>query len=110
MEDLKVSGMLKNHKLAKAIQELSLFELRRHLEYKSSWYNRDLIFVDRFFPSSKLCSCCGWKNENLKLSDREFICEECGMLLDRDLNASINIENEGLRIYDERFNQLKLAD
>ena len=109
MEDLNVSGMLKNHKLSKAIQELSLYELRRQLEYKSSWYNRDLMFVDRFFPSSKLCSCCRWKNDNLKLSDREFICEECGMVLDRDLNASINIENEGLRVYNEKFNHLKLA-
>ena len=104
LEDLNVSGMMKNHKLAKSIQELGFGEMRRQIEYKSQWYERELIFVDRFFPSSKLCSCCGWKNNNLKLSDREFICEECGMVIDRDLNASINIENEGLRIY-----QLKLT-
>lgn len=103
LEDLNVSGMMKNHKLAKSIQELGLYEMRRQLEYKSEWYGRDLIFVDRFFASSKLCSCCGWKNTNLKLSDREFICEECGLVIDRDENAAINIENEGLRLYELRL-------
>ena len=105
LEDLNVSGMLKNHNLAKSIQELGLGELRRQLEYKSLWYNRDIIFVDRWFPSSKTCSCCGWKNNSLSLSDREFICEDCGVVIDRDLNASINIENEGLRIYKEKIGQ-----
>jgi len=105
LEDLNVSGMMKNHKLAKSIQELGLYEMRRQLKYKSEWYGRDLIFVDRFFASSKLCSCCGWKNINLKLSDREFVCEKCGLVIDRDENATINIENEGLRLY-----QLKLAE
>lgn len=104
LEDLNVSGMMKNHKLAKSIQELGLYEMRRQLEYKSFWYGRELIFVDRFFPSSQTCSCCGWKNNNLKLSDREFICEECGLIIDRDENAAINIENEGLRL-----RELKLA-
>lgn len=104
LEDLNVSGMMKNHKLAKSIQELGLYEMRRQLEYKSSWYGRELVFIDRFFPSSKTCSCCGWKNNNLKLSDREFICEECGLVIDRDENAAINIENEGLRL-----RELKLA-
>lgn len=104
LEDLNVSGMMKNHKLAKSIQELGLYEMRRQLEYKSFWYGRELIFVDRFFPSSKTCSCCGWKNNNLKLSDREFICEECGLIIDRDENAAINIENEGLKL-----RELKLA-
>lgn len=104
LEDLNVSGMMKNHKLAKSIQELGLYEMRRQLEYKSKWYGRDLIFVDRFFTSSKLCSCCGWKNTNLKLSDREFVCEGCGLVIDRDENAAINIEHEGLRLL-----ELKLA-
>lgn len=104
LEDLNVSGMMKNHKLAKSIQELGLYEMRRQLEYKSQWYNREIVFVDRFFPSSKTCSCCGWKNNNLKLSDREFICEGCGLIIDRDENAAINIENEGLRL-----RELKLA-
>jgi putative transposase len=105
LEDLNVSGMLKNHKLAKSIQELGLGELKRQLEYKSLWYNRDLIFIDRWFPSSKTCSCCGWKNNLLSLKDRVFICEDCGLVIDRDLNASINIENEGLRIYKENIGQ-----
>lgn len=104
LEDLNVSGMMKNHKLAKSIQELGLHEMRRQLEYKSSWYGRELVFVDRFFASSKTCSCCGWKNNSLKLSDREFVCEGCGLIIDRDENAAINIESEGLRL-----RELKLA-
>jgi putative transposase len=105
LEDLNVSGMLKNHKLAKAIQELSLGEMRRQIEYKASWYGRDVVFVDRFYPSSKTCSCCGWKNVNLTLGDREFICEGCGLVIDRDENAAINIEHEGMRIYNETIGQ-----
>jgi putative transposase len=105
LEDLNVIGMLKNHNLAKSIQELGLGELRRQFEYKSLWYSRDIIFVDRWFPSSKTCSCCGWKNNSLSLSDREFICEDCGVIIDRDLNASINILNEGLRINKEKIGQ-----
>lgn len=105
LEDLNVNGMLKNHKLAKSIQELGLGELRRQLEYKSLWYNRDLIFVNRWFPSSKTCSCCGWKNNSLSLKNREFICEDCGSIIDRDLNASINIKKEGLRLYKEKVGQ-----
>jgi putative transposase len=105
LEDLNVSGMMKNHKLAKAIQELGLFEMRRQIEYKSKWYERDLVFVSRWFPSSKTCSCCGWINHNLKLSDREFICENCGLVIDRDENAAINIDNEGMRIYNEQIGQ-----
>lgn len=104
LEDLNVSGMLKNHKLAKSIQELDLHEMRRQLTYKSLWYGRELVFVGRFFPSSKICSCCGWKNKDLKLCDREFICQGCGLIIDRDENAAINIENEGMRL-----RQLNLA-
>jgi len=99
LEDLNVSGMLKNHKLAKAIQELSLGEMRRQIEYKSAWHGREVMFVDRFYPSSKTCSCCGWKNVNLTLADREFICEGCGLIIDRDENAALNIEHEGMRLY-----------
>jgi putative transposase len=98
LEDLNVTGMLKNHKIARSIQELGLYEIRRQLEYKAKWYGRDLIFVSRWFPSSKLCSGCGWKNINLTLADREFICEHCGLVICRDYNASINIETEGLRL------------
>jgi putative transposase len=103
LEDLNVSGMMKNHKLAKSIQELGLYEMRRQLEYKSKWYGRELIFVSRWFPSSKTCCECGWKNNNLTLADREFICQECGNVIDRDLNASINIQKEGIRIYKEQI-------
>jgi len=98
LEDLNVSGMMKNHNLAKSIQELGLYEMRRQFEYKAKWYGRELVFVSRWFPSSKTCSCCGWKNNNLKLNDREFICENCGLVIDRDENAAINIENEGKNI------------
>ena len=101
LEDLSVKNMMKNHKLARAIQELSLHEFRRQLEYKAKWYNRDLIIIDRWFPSSKTCSGCGWYNKNLTLDDREFVCEECGLVIDRDLNASINIVNEGKRMFFE---------
>jgi putative transposase len=111
MEDLNVSGMMKNHKLAKSIQELSLYELKRQLEYKAKWYGRDLVFVDRFFPSSKTCSCCGWKNKDLKLSDREFKCQDCGSIIDRDLNASLNIEKEGLKnLLGQRLSEFTLGD
>ena len=98
MEDLNVSGMLKNHHLAKSIQELSLNRFKTILKYKSEWYERELIFVDRFFPSSKLCGKCGYKNEQLTLKDREWICPECGSVHDRDLNAANNIKSEGYKI------------
>jgi putative transposase len=101
IEDLNISGMMKNHNLAKSIQELGLYELQRQLEYKSKWYGRTLVFVDRWFPSSKTCSGCGWVNKNLTLKDREFTCHSCGLIIDRDLNASINIEIEGIRTLDE---------
>jgi putative transposase len=98
MEDLNVKGMLKNHNLAKSIQELSLYEFKNKLKYKSEWYGRDVIEIDRFFPSSKLCNSCGHKYKNLKLSQREWVCSSCGTKHDRDINAAINIENEGRRI------------
>ena len=99
IEDLDVKGMMKNHNLARAIQELSLYRFKEMLKYKAEWYGRDVVEVDRYFPSSKLCSKCGYKNDNLKLSDREWDCIECGSRHDRDLNASINILNEGKKLY-----------
>jgi putative transposase len=99
IEDLSISNMLKNHKLSKALQELSLYEVKRQLLYKSLKWSRNLIQIDRFYPSSKLCSSCGWKNQDLKLSDRVFHCKECGLKIGRDENAAINIRNEALRIY-----------
>lgn len=98
MEDLNVSGMMKNHKLAKSIQDVSFCELKRILQYKASWNDKQVIFIDRFYPSSKLCSDCGYKKDDLQLSDREWVCPECGVIHDRDINAAVNIKNEGKRI------------
>ena len=98
IEDLNVTGMLKNHRLARSIQELSLNRFKTMLMYKSEWYGREVIQVSRWFPSSKLCSCCGYKNDDLTLKDREWTCPECGVIHDRDINAAINIRNEGERI------------
>ena len=97
MEDLNVSGMLKNHKLAESIQELKLGEFRRMLEYKANWYGRKLVFVDRFYPSSKTCNHCGYVNKKLKLSDRQWVCPDCGEIIERDYNAALNIKDEGIR-------------
>ena len=98
MEDLNVSGMLQNHKLAESIQELNFGEFRRMLEYKANWYGRKLIFVDRFYPSSKTCNHCGYVNKKLKLSDRQWVCPDCGEIIERDYNAALNIRDEGIRL------------
>lgn len=98
MEDLNVNGMLRNHKLAESIQEMNFGEFRRMLEYKANWYNRKIVYVDRFYPSSKTCHNCGYINKQLKLSDRQWICPVCGEVIDRDYNAALNILDEGLRI------------
>lgn len=92
LEDLKVSNMMKNHCLAQTISDVGLFEFRRQIEYKAKWNGRKVIFADTFYPSSKLCSCCGWKNSDLKLTDRVFECKNCDMKIDRDLNASLNLK------------------
>ncbi len=99
IEDLNVKGMMKNHHLSKAIQELSLYEFKRQLVYKADWNNRNLVVVDRWFPSSKKCSCCGYKNQTLKLSERTWTCVGCNAHHNRDLNAAKNIEKEALRLY-----------
>lgn len=98
MEDLNVKGMLRNHKLAGSIQELNFGEFRRMLEYKANWYGRKLIFVDRFYPSSKKCNHCGYINKKLKLSDRQWVCPDCGEIIERDYNAALNIRDEGIRL------------
>ena len=98
MEDLNVKGMTKNHNLAESICEMNFGEFRRMLEYKANWYNRKIVFVDRFYPSSKTCHHCGSINKGLKLSDRQWICHVCGETIDRDYNAALNILDEGLRI------------
>ena len=98
MEDLNVKGMSKNHNLAESILEMNFGEFRRILEYKASWYNRLIVFVDRFYPSSKTCHNCGYVNKELTLNDREWICPHCGEVISRDYNAALNILDEGLRI------------
>lgn len=98
MEDLNVKGMLRNHKLAESIQEMNFGEFKRMLEYKANWYNRKIVYIDRFYPSSKTCHNCGYINKQLKLSDRQWVCPQCGEVIDRDYNAALNILDEGLRI------------
>jgi putative transposase len=90
-EDLHVAGMLKNHCLAQAISDSNFGEIRRQLEYKSAYYGTHLVAIDRFYPSSKTCSACGYIKPELSLSERVFVCEDCGNVLDRDLNAAINL-------------------
>ena len=99
LEDLNVNGMLKNRRLAKAISDAGFHEIKRQLEYKADFYNGVVGVVDRWFPSSKLCSGCGEKRLDLTLSDRVWTCEGCGQQNERDLNAAINLKNEGLRLF-----------
>jgi putative transposase len=93
IEDLNVSGMMANRKLAKAIADMGFYEFRRQLEYKTKLYCSELVVVDRWYPSSKTCSHCGVKKESLSLKERVFRCEHCGFECGRDLNASINLKN-----------------
>ena len=101
-EDLNVKGMIKNHKLSKHIADASWGNFVTLLQYKCDWYGKELVKVNRFYPSSKTCGDCGWINQELKLSDREWTCKN-GHKLQRDLNASINILKEGLKIYGEEL-------
>jgi putative transposase len=96
IEDLHVAGMLKNHHLAQAIADVGFAAFRRHLTYKAAWYGSQVVVVSRWEPSSKTCSGCGWVDDDLELSDRVFVCRnparlDCGLVLDRDLNAAINL-------------------
>lgn len=100
VEDLNISGMLKNRRLSRAISDASFYSFLEKIKYKSELNGREIIKVGRFFPSSKLCSQCGSKKANLTLSDRMYVCdnEECSAVLPRDLNAAINIREEALRL------------
>jgi putative transposase len=95
LEDLNISGMLRNHKLAKSISDCSWSEFVRQIEYKAGWYGREVKKVDRFYASSKICSDCGEKNTLLELKDRNWVCSSCGSIHDRDRNASVNIYRVG---------------
>lgn len=94
IEDLNVMGMMKNRHLSKAVQQQKLYEFRRQIEYKAAWNNITVIIADRWFPSSKLCSCCGNIKKDLKLSDRTYVCG-CGNIIDRDYQASLNLKRYG---------------
>ena len=96
MENLSITNMMKNHKLARSIQDVSWYEIVRQLKYKSEWNDRQFIQIDRFFPSSKTCNNCNYINQALKMSDRSWKCPNCQVEMDRDYNASLNIIKQGL--------------
>lgn len=91
MEDLNVQGMMKNRHLARAVQEQGFYEFIRQMQYKCEWNGIDFVQADRFYPSSRTCSCCGGYKKDLRLSDRLFKCGECGAIIDRDYNAAVNL-------------------
>ena len=106
LEDLSVKGMERNHKLSKSVTDASFSKFVNMLEYKAEWYGRKVVKIDRFYPSTQLCSGCGYKNESVKglhvLKVREWICPECGEVHDRDLNATRNILKEGMKVLNLR--------
>jgi putative transposase len=105
METLNISGMLKNHHLAKSISDVSWYKFKTFLKYKAERLGKKVIEIGMFEPSTKTCSVCGYKNDNLNLSDREWICPECGTKHDRDLNAAINIRQFGIDRYTSKQNK-----
>lgn len=97
-EDLNTCGLLKNHKLAKSISDVSWSKLLNVLEYKCIWYGKTLVKINRFYPSSKTCNICGYVKRDLKLSDRAWTCPQCNTHLDRDINAAVNILKQGEKL------------
>lgn len=98
IEDLNVKGMVKNSKLSKSISDASFGLFRSQLSYKCNWHDRELVVVDRYFPSSKTCSNCGHTKQELNLNERIYKCDSCNFQIDRDLNAAINLKNEGIKL------------
>ena len=101
IENLNVKGMTKNHRLAKTIQDASFGTLVSMLKYKATWHNRKIIEIGRFYPSSKICHCCDYRMNYMGLEIRNWTCPKCSTKHDRDINAAINIKNEGLRLLDQ---------
>ena len=93
---------MKNKHLSKAVQEQGFYEFRKQIEYKAKWNNIPVIIADRFFPSSKMCSCCGNIKKDLKLSDRIYKCE-CGNIINRDFQASLNLKKYGENVLKQQF-------
>lgn len=94
--DINVKGMVKNHKLARHLSDQAFGEFRQQIGYKADWYNSKVIYVDKFFPSSKTCNACGYIKKDLKLSERVFVCSRCGHKDDRDINAAKNIRDHAV--------------
>ncbi|MGI0483456.1 RNA-guided endonuclease InsQ/TnpB family protein, partial [Geminocystis sp. CENA526] len=103
IESLNVQGMMANHKLASSIADLGMYEFKRQLTYKAQWYANRIDLIDQWYPSSKKCSNCGHKKETLSLSERLYVCDECGLSIDRDLNASINLEKAPEEVIREKI-------
>ena len=110
LEDLNVKGMIKNHKLSKHISDASWSKFVELLTYKAEWNDKKIVKIDRFFPSSKTCNSCGYINQNLKLDMRKWTCPSCKTELDRDLNASINILNEGYKLISSGTDDYRRGD
>lgn len=98
IEDLAISKMSRNHKLAKSLLDEGWYQFTNMIDYKMKWYGGSLVKIDRFFPSSKTCSACGYKASKMPLNVREWVCPDCGCVHDRDINAAQNILTEGLRL------------
>ena len=104
-EDTNVAGMMRNHKIARAMQDAALGEVNRVIDYKCMFYNKPCIKTGQFFASPKTCNHCGQKNEKLTLSDRVWVCPHCKKVVERDYNAARNILEEGIRLYREQLRE-----